>query len=143
MSIDLDEKQKICFIGVAKEFKEEERRQKIHIAVKKWFQKRTEEILSTRLEEWSRFMNIPYQSYRVNDTISKYGSCMPKKQKLFFTLRLAMLPEKIIDSIIVHELCHMIHPDHSKDFYALVKKYIEDYDECDKWLKNNSQYINL
>lgn len=52
-----------------------------------------------------------------------------------------MLPEDKVDAIIVHELCHIIHPNHSKDFYDLVKKYIPNYDNIDKWLKENGRII--
>lgn len=54
-----------------------------------------------------------------------------------------MLPEDKVDAIIVHELCHIIHKNHSKEFYNLVKKYIPNYDEIDKWLKNNSNLIMI
>ena len=52
-----------------------------------------------------------------------------------------MLPQDKIDAIIVHELCHMIHKNHSKEFYNLVKQYIPNYDEIDKWLKENGKLI--
>lgn len=49
-----------------------------------------------------------------------------------------MLPENAIDAVIVHELCHIVHPNHSKQFYNLVKKYIPDYEEIDKYLKKEA-----
>ena len=52
-----------------------------------------------------------------------------------------MLPENIIDGIIVHELCHIIYPNHSNNFYKLVRKYMPDYDEINKWLKKNGGNI--
>ena len=52
-----------------------------------------------------------------------------------------MLPEDKVDAIIVHELCHIIHSNHNKEFYELVKKYIPNYDEINKWLKENSKII--
>ncbi len=52
-----------------------------------------------------------------------------------------MLPEDKVDAIIVHELCHILHNNHSKEFYELVKKYIPNYEEIDKWLKENSKAI--
>ena len=52
-----------------------------------------------------------------------------------------MLPEDKIDAIVVHELCHIIHTKHSKKFYNLVKEYIPDYDEINKWLKENGKII--
>ena len=69
------------------------------------------------------------------------GSCIPSKKILHFSNRLIMLPEDKVDAIIVHELCHIIHSNHSKNFYELVKKYIPNYDEINKWLKENSKAI--
>lgn len=42
-----------------------------------------------------------------------------------------------IDYIIVHEFCHLIHMNHSKDFYNLVKEIIPNYKDSEKWLKEN------
>ena len=74
---------------------------------------------------------------------ANYGSCIPSKKILHFSNRLIMLPEDKVDAIIVHELCHIIHSNHNKEFYELVKKYIPNYDEIDKWLKENSKMIMI
>ena len=71
------------------------------------------------------------------------GSCIPSKKILHFSNRFIMLPEDKVDAIIVHELCHIIHSNHNKEFYELVKKYIPNYDEIDKWLKENSKMIMI
>ena len=54
-----------------------------------------------------------------------------------------MLKEEAIDAIIVHELCHIVHPNHSKYFYNLVETYIPNYKEIDKYLKENSKLITI
>ena len=56
-----------------------------------------------------------------------------------------MLPQDKIDAIIVHELCHIIHPNHSKDFYNLVRKYIPNYDEINNGLRKMGEtfYFNI
>lgn len=48
-----------------------------------------------------------------------------------------MAPEWVLDYIIVHELCHLIHFNHSKDFWNEVRKYIPNYEEAILWLKVN------
>lgn len=53
-----------------------------------------------------------------------------------FLLLVLMLPE-ILDSVVVHELCHRKHMNHSKEFYAEIDKVFPDYKWCDKWLKEN------
>ena len=52
-----------------------------------------------------------------------------------------MLPKNVIDYVIVHELCHIIEPNHSKSFWSLVKKYDSKYIENKNWLKKNGTEI--
>ena len=101
----------------------------------------TEVILQNKVPYWSKITAIPYKQFKVNDATSKYGSCIPSKKLLHFSSRLIMLPEDKVDAIVVHELCHMVHPNHSKNFYNLVRKYIPNYDEINKWLKTNGKMI--
>lgn len=122
---------------------EDEIRKRIQSCIKNIFKVNTYMVIQEKLDYWKGIMNLEYTSFKINDTKSKYGSCMPKQKKLFFSLRLIMLPDRIIDAIVVHELSHILQPNHSNDFYNLVKKYIPNYDECDKWLKNNLHLLNL
>ena len=66
---------------------------------------------------------------------------MPAKKNLYFFFFFIMLPEYVVDAIIVHELCHMKYKYHNKDFYDLVATYIPNYKEIDKWLKRNGKII--
>ena len=52
-------------------------------------------------------------------------------------LLLVLIPPEILDSVVVHELCHRKHMNHSKEFYAEIDKVFPDYKRCDKWLKEN------
>lgn len=92
--------------------------------IKKLLRNNTEAVLAERLPYWSKITQIGYNEVKVRDATTKYGSCMPSKKKLYFSSRLVMLPEDKIEAIIVHELCHMIYKNHSKEFYDLVAKYI-------------------
>ena len=117
------------------------RKQYIDTCMKKLLKKNTEKLLKDRVPYWSKITNIPYKEFKVNDATSKFGSCIPKTKRMHFSSRLIMLPENVIDGIIIHELCHIIYPNHSKDFYNLVKKYIPSYPEIHKWLKKNGGII--
>ena len=101
----------------------------------------TELLLEQRVPYWSKITSIQYNQFKVNDATSKFGSCIPVKKYLYFSSRLIMLPKDKIDAIIVHELCHIIFPNHSKDFYDYVKKYILNYEEINKWLKQNGKIV--
>ena len=107
----------------------------------KFLKKNTETIISEKLPYWSKITGFEYNQVKVRDATTKYGSCMPTNKNLYFSSRLIMLPENVVDAIIVHELCHMKYRNHNKEFYDLVGNYIPNYKEIDKWLRENGKMI--
>ena len=112
-------------------------------AIVNLYRKQTEIILKDKLDYWSKKTNIDYKEYTVRDAKTKYGSCIPSTKQLRFTSRLIMLKEEAIDAVIVHELCHIVYPNHQKEFYDLIYKFIPNYKEIDKYLKECSKYIRM
>lgn len=141
ITLNLKEEQKQIIITLPKDIKQEKAKTQIDKLLKKLLKVNTESTIAERLTYWSKITQIDYNEVKVRDAITRYGSCMPSKKKLCFSSRLIMLPQDKIDAIIVHELCHMKHKNHNKEFYNLVKKYIPDYKEIDKWLKINGKLI--
>ena len=143
IKIEISEEQKQFKIEVPNLEDEELLKMNIDSAIKKLFKNNTEVLLTERLPYWSKITKIEYNNFKVRDTISKFGSCVPSKKSLNFASRLIMLPIDKIDGIIVHELCHIIYPNHSKGFYDLVKSYIPNYEQIDKWLSKNVGLIAI
>ncbi len=133
--VRLEKESKIFRILLPEQIQKEEENAYIKQAVRKLFKENTEFMLQEKLPYWSKKTNISYNSVQVRDAKTKYGSCIPKTKALHFSSRLVMLKEEAVDAIIVHELCHIVHPNHSKDFYTLVEKYMPNYKEIDKYLK--------
>ena len=73
---------------------------------------------------------------------TRWGSCTAAGN-LNFNCLLMLAPQEVLDSVIVHELCHRLHPNHSRSFYAEVRRIFPDYDRCDRWLKENGQSLLL
>lgn len=138
ISIRIDEKNKIFKIFLPIQMKKEEEDYWIQKTIRKLFKDNTEAIIATKLPYWSNVTKIKYKSVKVRDAKTRYGSCATKTKDLHFSSRLVMLPQYAIDAVIVHELCHIVHPNHSKQFYDLVKKYIPNYEEIDKYLKKEA-----
>ena len=141
IQIKFDEKNKAIHLSYPVELDEIERKAYIDKGIKKILKNNTEFLLEDKVPYWSKITNIPYKQFKVNDATSKFGSCIPSTKIMHFSSRLIMLPEDKIDAIVVHELCHIVHPNHSKEFYNLVRKYIPNYDEINKWLKQNGKTI--
>ena len=71
------------------------------------------------------------RSYR-----ARWGSCN-EKGDISLNWKLIMLPESVIDYVLIHELVHVLRHDHSKLFWNLVEKKCPNYKEEKKWLKEN------
>lgn len=141
ININLQLKEKQMVVTVPINIPKEQLKYYIDKLVKKILKSHTEMLIAKRLPYWSEITQIGYNEVKVRDAITRYGSCMPSKKNLYFSSRLIMLPEDKVDAIIVHELCHMKHKNHNKEFYELVAKYIPNYKEIDKWLKENGKII--
>ena len=141
VSIEIDEKEQKVKITVPDKISQEEIKILVDKLVKRVFKNQTESLIAKKLPYWSKITGLNYNEVKIRDAISRYGSCMPSKRNLYFSSRLIMLPEDKVDAIIVHELCHLVYKNHNKEFYNLVKQYIPNYAEIDKWLKKHGKII--
>lgn len=111
--------------------------------LKSFLKENTKILLEKRLIYWCNIMNERYNSLSIKCQKTVWGSAVKSKRSLNFNLKLAMLPSHVADYIIVHELCHFKEPNHSQKFWNLVEKYIPDYNECKKYLKDNIRYFDI
>ncbi len=79
-----------------------------------------------KVEQFNKIYRYRVNIIRIKNQKSRWGSCS-EKGNLNFNYRIALLPERIVDYIIVHELCHLGEFNHSKKFWNLVAKTIPDY----------------
>lgn len=141
IGIELNENTQQLIITLPENILEKQIKESIDLLIKKLFKNNTEAILKQKIPYWSKRTGLEYNLVKVRDATSRYGSCMPSKKNLYFSSRLIMLPDAVIDAIVVHEFCHIIYKNHNKQFYSLVEKYIPNYKEIDKWLKENGKII--
>ncbi|MBE6157267.1 MAG: M48 family metallopeptidase [Firmicutes bacterium] len=95
----------------------------------KWYKKEAKELFKERLDYWyNNFSrNIPYPSLRIRKMTSRWGVCNTKLKVITLNLELIKRDIKYLDYVIVHELSHLIHANHSKDFWNLVDENIGDH----------------
>lgn len=93
-----------------------------------------------RLAYFASIVGVTYGKVTVRNQVSRWGSCSAKGN-LNFNCLLMLCPPEILDYVIVHELCHRKHMNHSKDFWAEVEWAMPDYKEREKWLKDNGGAI--
>lgn len=111
-------------------------------AVQAWYRQEALEYLRSRVEHFSRVYAIPYASVGVTAARRRWGSCSAAGS-INFAWRLILCPPEVIDYVVVHELCHVRHLNHSAAFWAQVGGILPDYRRQIQWLKDNSAILSL
>jgi predicted metal-dependent hydrolase len=107
-----------------------------------WLENRTATILEKKVNEYSDVLSIERDKIRINIKSQKnrLGS-LGRKLTINFNKNLLRLPPKIIDYVIVHELCHTKIPNHSPAYWHIVGLVIPDYKNRKEWLRMNKQVL--
>lgn len=81
--------------------------------------------------------NLSLPKIQVRKMRGKWGACYVNKELIYININLVHYPKACIDYVLLHEYLHFIEPNHSKDFYNLIKMYMPNYKEAIKYLKTN------
>lgn len=103
--------------------------------------KKAKEVLPKKVAQFSEIMGLNYSSIKITSATKRFGSCSGKNG-LCFSLFLMQFEDPLIDYVVVHELAHTVHHNHSKAFYNLVEKHLPDYKSRQKKLKGRGCPIN-
>ncbi len=107
-----------------------------------WLKLQANNFLSERLVFLSKRISIEFNSLTIRSYTARWGSCNIRGD-IFLNWKLIMLPESVIDYVLIHELAHINVPNHSKKFWELVKKKDPNYCKNQKWLKDNGSSFIL
>ncbi|HQB51101.1 MAG TPA: M48 family metallopeptidase [bacterium] len=91
-------------------------------------------LVRNRLDYYNQFYQFKVSRISIRNQRTRWGSCSAKGN-LNFNYRIVLLPEKLADYIIVHELCHLKEFNHSADFWALVAQALPDFRQSRSELK--------
>lgn len=91
-------------------------------------------ILPEKTTHFAELMDVKPTSIKITSAQKRFGSCS-SKNGICYSWRLLAYPEKAIDYVVVHELAHIKHKNHSKEFYLFIEKFLPDYKERVKLLK--------
>lgn len=103
----------------------------------RYINKNIVDIFSERLNFWYNVFeeDIPIPNLKIRKMTSRWGVCNIKNHNVTLNYNLFKYDICCLDYVIVHELSHFIHPNHSRNFWNLVGKYYPRYKECRKMLK--------
>lgn len=105
-----------------------------------WYSSKGLNWLTAKANEFKHRLGVEYSSVKVRDLGYRWGSC-GKKQTLYFHWKTILLPAKIAEYVVVHELSHLIEPSHSAEFWLCVERAMPDYKERKKWLAEHGMDV--
>lgn len=129
-------------VNVSPEWDENEREKFIREKLVEWYKHEAFKQFKERTRFYSEVLKLYPNNIRIKDQKSIWGSCS-SKNNINFNWKLIIAPLTVLDYIVVHELCHLKHRDHSKNFWNLVELIMPDYKEKKKWLKENGRSLRL
>ena len=108
----------------------------IKSALEKWMKERVRELAILLIEKHGKKHQLVARQLRIKTLKSRWGSCGPTND-INLNWLLILAPPVILEYVVIHELCHIKHKNHSKDFWALVGDHMPDYAQHRYWLKQH------
>ena len=101
----------------------------------KALRKRAREILPGKVQYFASLIGVTPGRITVTGARTSFGTCSGKNN-LSFSFYLMRFPDEAVDYVVVHELCHILQHNHSKEFYKEIEKILPDYKEREKLLRS-------
>lgn len=105
-----------------------------------WYKQHAELKFNEKAKRYIKMMGVKFNSVGLKDYKSRWGSCSVEGD-ITFNWKIIMAPNRIVDYVVVHELCHLVHHDHSPKFWREVERIMPNYAECKEWLKFNAEKL--
>jgi len=116
-------------------------KEKIKEKLETLFRETAKDVFKNKTLNEAKKIKVTPKKIIVRSYKRRWGSCSHKKD-ISYNWKLIMAPEKIIRYVVIHELCHLVHFNHSRDFWKSVEKIIPDYKSSKEWLKLNQHLLD-
>ncbi|WP_043320732.1 M48 family metallopeptidase [Microbulbifer sp. HZ11] len=114
----------------------------IQVALQKLYQREALQLLTEKSHYFASLLGLKFSSVKVRRTRSKWGHCTIRGE-LQYNWLVCLAPEPVVDYLVIHEVCHLQHHNHSREFWALVASLCPDYKQLRRWLKENGHRLML
>lgn len=105
-----------------------------------WYNRAAKNILVKRVRYFSEKHLFDVKSVTINRARTRWGSCSGEG-RINFSFRLVMAPLSVIDSVVAHELAHLAHRNHSREFWKEVSRILPGFEKDRKWLRENGHML--
>jgi predicted metal-dependent hydrolase len=110
--------------------------------LKKFYVSSCRKVIAERIKIYEKQLGVRPKVIEIVSSKTQWGSCSSDK-KITFNYRLAMAPVEVIDYVIIHELCHLLHMNHDRSFWRRVGSIEPDYKKKQQFLATYGQYMTL
>ncbi len=108
----------------------------------KWLKENGKRIFLDVTQRWATRMGVSFASVGISSAKTRWGTCTADN-KIRYTFRLLYMPKEVIEYVVVHELAHVRHKNHSAAFWQEVANYVPDWKEKRKFLKAHGCYMEI
>ena len=108
----------------------------------RFYKQKAKEKIIERYKHYLPQIGVEPKLVQVKEMPTRWGSCTPAKN-IFYNWRCVMAPIAVLDYVVVHELVHLIHHNHSREFWATVSSILPNYEESKNWLMRNGVKMAL
>ncbi len=114
---------------------------RLNLVLEGWYRREADKLIRKRVDELCPKLGVTYGQLTVRGTKTRWGSCS-QKGNLNFNWKLLMVPEAVIDYVMIHELAHLKEMNHSKEFWHLVAQHCPQWRKYRKWLKDHEAELS-
>lgn len=114
----------------------------VQVALLSWYKAQARKVLQDKLDKQAKRMQVSFQAFRLKEQKTIWGSCS-SKGNLNLNWQIIMAPDTAIDYLVIHELAHLTHLNHSEQFWQRVAEFMPEYAHWKKWLKDHGQELML
>jgi hypothetical protein len=112
----------------------------VYASLNHWLHQRAQIHLPVMLAQMSDKLQLPFAKVNIKNQKTRWGSCSSKKN-INLNRNLLFLPRDVVDYLLVHELCHTVHMNHSPRYWRLVKSYLPDFQAYDSQLRHAMRVV--
>ena len=127
-------------VAVPEDLPAEDRDARIEAALQGWLKARLREDVAAILDRTCKRLRLEARGFRLRDQKHLWGSC-GKDGVVYLNWRLIAAPRSVLEYAVVHEVCHLMHRDHSAAFWALLRSVLPDYEARKAWLDRQGRSL--